>query len=282
MSETTETKIKFGYLSYDEMLARIESGELNEYDVIYSKDRLTTFVISEELKPIEIRSRVYVYNSVGEAVKEINENTDTYIGQIVSILEGNVYRGYIVNQNTKQGSFPFTVKPLTDTSSIDYNTLGNRPIENIIGSLEEPIIISELSNGIYSVKGQYKIADTEETIFLAASSVLFIVEKSAEGILIKKITSSEIIDYSIKDSVVSSSSIVTRTFLEEQGFITAKYVDEKIAALDFIKKEEVNRYVNNLVISILDTELDTMVGKKIDEKIQETSSEQIDELFINK
>lgn len=281
MSETTETKIKFGYLSYDEMLARIQSGELNEYDVIYSKDRLTTYVISEELKPIEIRSRVYVYNSVAEAVKEINENADTYIGQIVSILEGNVYRGYIVNQNNKKRNLTYTVEPLTDTSSIDYNTLGNRPIENIVGSLEEPIIISELNNGIYSVKGQYKIADTEGTIFLAASSVLFIVEKSTEGILIKKITSSEIIDYSIKDSVISSSSIVTHTFLEKQGFATTKYVDEKIAALDFIRKEEVNKYVNDLVVSILNTELDTMVDKKIDEKIQETSSEQIDELFIN-
>lgn len=274
-------KTKFGYLSYGDMLQKITDGILDQNDIIFTKDTKEVYIISSDLEPVALKSKVYVYNSVEEAINAINVNKDTYIGQIVSILEGDTYRGYIVNQNIKQRNIAYTVEPLTDTSSIDYNTLGNKPIVNIIGTTENPIIISELNNGIYSVKGEYRIADTEKTIFLAASSALFIVEKSAKDISIKKITSSDIIDYSIKDSVVSSSSIVTHTFLEEQGFATTKYVDEKIIALDFIRKEEVNEYVNNLVISILNAELDTMVDKKIDEKIQETSSEQIEELFTN-
>lgn len=274
-------KTKFGYLSYGDMLQKITDGILDQNDIVFTKDTKEVYIVSSDLEPIALKSKVYVYDSVEEAIKAINVNKDTYIGQIVSVLEGDTYRGYIVNQNIKQRNVAYTIEPLTDTSSIDYNTLGNKPITNIIGTTENPIVISELNDGIYSVKGEYKIANTEETIFLAAASSLFIVDKSTEGILIKKITSSDIIDYSIKGSAVSYSSIVTHTFLEEQGFATTKYVDEKILALDFIRKEDVNKYVNDLVMSILNEELDSMVDKKIDEKIQVTSSEQVEELFTN-
>ena len=223
MSENTEAKIKFGYLSYDEMLTRIDTGELNEYDVIYSKDRLTTFVISEELKPIEIRSRVYVYDSIVEAESALNTAIDTYIGQIVSIKYNDKYRGYIVNQNIKG----FYVTPLDKHPDIiDYNTLGNRPIVNLTGTLDIPIVVSELNSGLYLIKGQYTISDDISTVYLSASGALFSVEKTSSAVYIKKITSTEITDYTVTD-VTKSYSYITKEFLEENGYTTTSYVDEK-------------------------------------------------------
>lgn len=98
MSETDRDRIKFAYLTYDDMLSKLESGDINEYDIIYSKDKHITYLITEYLQPLELRSRVYAFNSVSEAEIGLNDATDTYVGQIVSILDKDAYRGYIVNQ----------------------------------------------------------------------------------------------------------------------------------------------------------------------------------------
>lgn len=279
MSETTETKIKFGYLSYDEMLARIESGELNEYDVIYSKDRLTTFVISEELKPIEIRSRVYVYNSKKDAIREINKNSDTYVGQIVSILEGNTYRGYIVNQNTKLRSTTYTVEPLTDISSIDYDTLGNRPIINMVGTLDAPIIIDTLLSGIYKIKGQYKISNSEETIYLSADGDLFFIEVTTSQTLVKRFTKDSIYDFVITTDGISKTVYITDEYLKAQGYVTTGYIDTKIIALEDSIKKDVKVYVESVIADKVDSILDEKLTEKLNEMIQETPNKKVEDLF---
>ena len=113
-------RVKFAYLTYDDMLLRLESGEINEYDVIFSKDKLTTYIITADLKPIELKSRVYVFDSIEDAEKVLNESSDTYVGQIVSILYEDTYKGYIVNK--KNGRY--NVTPLCqDSKAIDSNTL---------------------------------------------------------------------------------------------------------------------------------------------------------------
>ena len=67
-------RIKFAYLTYDDMLSKIDSGDLNEYDIIYSKDQYVTYLITEELKPLQLRSRVYVFDSVSEAEIKLNKH----------------------------------------------------------------------------------------------------------------------------------------------------------------------------------------------------------------
>jgi len=275
----SQNRAKFGYLSYDDMLQKITDGVLDQHDIVFTKDTKETYIISPDAEPIALKSKVYVYNSMTEAIREINRNTDTYIGQIVSILDGDTYRGYIVNQNTKYRTTSYTVSPLTDTSSIDYNTLGNKPIINLIGTLDEPITLSELSNGTYSIIGQYKVKDSEETIYLNASPTVVIIEKDNNKTFIKKISSSEIIDYVITDDIVEKKAYATDKFLEEYGYATTSYVDNKIAVLDFITKDEVSIYVDNLVNEILDNILDSKIDKKIDEKIQPVGEEYVVSLF---
>ena len=277
MTTTTKTKVKFGYLSYDDMLARIESGELNEYDIVFSKDKFVTYLISEELRPIELRSRVYIYSSIDEAMVALNQNTDTYIGQIVSILDGDAYRGYIVNENVNG----YIITPLYENpNSIDYNKLGNRPIENYMGTLDNPIIVEELLSGIYKIKGQYKILDNEETVYLSVDGDLFLVEVSETEKLIKRFTKDSIYDFVITDNDIKKNVYVTDDYLTSRGYTTNDYIDSKILALEESIKVDIQSYVEDIITEKVDMIIDERLDIKLEERIQETSNEEVESLFV--
>ena len=275
----SQNRAKFGYLAYNDMLQKITDGVLDQHDVVFTKDTKETFIIDPDGNPIALRSKVYVYDSMTEAIRELNRNTDTYVGQVVSILEGETYRGYIVNQNTKQKTTYYTVSPLTDTSSIDYNTLGNKPIINLVGTLDEPIILSNLDNGTYSILGQYMVYPKDITTFLNASPIIVLIEIQDSKKYIKKISSTEIIDYEINEDSISCKKYLTDLFLKENGYATISYVDNKIATLDFITKNEITEYVDNLVNEKLENILDSKIDAKIDEKIQPVEEDVVVSLF---
>ena len=97
-------RAKFGYLNYSDIQTRIEEGKLNQYDVVYCKDKKNQYLIDGDLNLIELRSRIYIYSSEEEAIDELNKNTDTYVGQLVSILpcsfvrfvsNGNLYSNFL-------------------------------------------------------------------------------------------------------------------------------------------------------------------------------------------
>ena len=275
----SQNRAKFGYLAYNDMLQKITDGVLDQHDVVFTKDTKETFIIDSEGNPIALRSKVYVYDSMTDAIRELNRNTDTYVGQVVSILEGDTYRGYIVNQNTKQRTTYYTVSPLTDTSSIDYNTLGNKPIINLVGTLDEPIILSNLDNGTYSILGQYMVYPKDITTFLNASPIIVLIEIQDGKKNIKKISSTEIIDYEINEDSISYKKYLTDLFLKENGYATISYVDNKIATLDFITKSEISEYVDSLVNEKLENILDSKIDAKIDEKIQPVEEDVVVSLF---
>jgi len=274
-----QKRTNFGYLSYDDMLQKIADGIINENDIVFTKDTKETYIISSESEPIALKSKVYVYNSKEEATKAINENSDTYIGQIVSVLEGNTYRGYIVNQNFKSRSATYTIEPLTDTSSIDYNTLGNRPIINMVGTLDEPVIIDTLLSGIYKIKGQYKISSNEETVYLSADGDLLLIEVSGFQIFVKRFTKDSIYDFVITIDGVSKTVYVTEEYLKIQGYTTTEYVDAKAAALEESIKKDVETYVESLIETKVDSILDEKLDEKLNEMIQETPNEKVVDLF---
>lgn len=277
-----DNKVKFGFLLYEDMLLKLSEGIINQYDVIFTKDTKETYIISSDLEPIALRSKVYVYNSKEDAIEAINNNTDTYVGQIVSILEGDTYRGYIVNKNSKLRTNSYTVSPLTDISSIDYNTLGNKPIINKVGQSNNPIIISTLENGIYSISGHFKIASNDVTTHLNPNATIFIVGHNDENISIKKIATKEIIDYTINDDLSTViNQYITSDYLKYNGYVTTSYVDEKLIALDFVAKEDMNVYVEELVLSVIDEKIVPIVDERIDKKILGATDEQIKNLFMN-
>lgn len=286
---------RLGYLSFSDILLRITEGKLDAYDLVFCKDTNEFYIISPELQPCPIRSKVYIFESVLDANTKLNEATDTYVGQIVSVLIGEEYRAYIVNQKATTGRY--YIAPInTFTGEIDYNTLGNRPITNMVGTLDSPIDISKLPTGIYQISGQYIISEYDSTIYLSAKSNLFIVDTESDNIKIKKITSTEIIDYVVTPEAMTSNIVVTSEYLKSQGYVTQEYVDERISALEAIIKEDTIEYVkNNIMEEIdvivdekievafdekLDTVLDEKIDQKIDEKISSTATDDITSLFL--
>ena len=257
-----EGRAKYGYMSSASIPLKIQSGEIDAYDIIYTTDTHEAYVISPELEPWAVRSRIYVFDSVEEANTQLNANTDTYIGQIVAILCNDTYRGYIVNSVDSQ----FTVTPLCENpEQIDYNTLGNRPIVNLEGTLGNTIIVDELDNGIYNIKGQYKIDSSDITLNISANEILFMVEKSDDSIKIKQISNDNITDYLVLDGVITSDTYITSEYLSQCDYATKEYVDIKIAALQESINENVREYISDIV--------DEQLGIVLDEKIENSMSD---------
>lgn len=273
------TRAKWAYLSYDSIQQKIDEGVLDSYDVIYVKDTHENMIVTPELDIWSVRSRIYTFDSVVEANEKLNINTDTYKGQIIAILNNDKYKAYIVNQD--ENSIYYTT-PLSE-DNIDYNTLGNKPIENLVGTLDEPILITTLTPGIYKVKGQYKIIETEETVYLSVNGDLFLIEESNDGKLIKYFTKDTIQDYVISGNDITKKTYVTDSYLSDKGYTTTTYVDTKVAALEEAIKTDVKSYVEQILEEVIaekvDELLDERLDAKLDEKIQGIPSETVIGLF---
>lgn len=274
-----ENRSKLSIINYDKIAEYINNGLLNKFDIIYTKDTHENIIISEDLKAIPIQSKIYRFLNVEQCEEELNKNLNTYEGQIVAILGNDSYSAYIVNKNKAN---KFYVTPLNIyNGSIDYNTLGNKPIINLNGEISNPIILDQENDGIYRVIGNYKISEHLSTIFSSVNSNLFLITRELENIYIKKISAKDITDYVINNGQVTTSTVPTTDWLTRQGYVTERYVDDKIAALDFVTKKEVEDYVNSVVIGTIDNIVNERIDKKFEEKFIDTSEKEALEVFTN-
>lgn len=285
------TRAKFGYLNYADMLTLLNSDDpkkkLNAHDIVFGKDTKEQYWISPELEPVAIRSRVLCFDTTTDAYKALNADSATYEGQIVAVKNGTNYEGYIVNVNTKG---KYYVTPMSVSGEIDYNTIGNRPIENVIGTLDTPVTLDQLSTGVYRVSGQYKISQNIETTYLTTTANLYMVNKTDSSVTIRKIDTEEIITYTITGGEVSKVRVLTEEMLA--NYATIAYVDAKLAALDIVTKDDVKAYVDELLATTIDElvetkveakfneSLDERIDARIDEKITEVEDNSISELFV--
>lgn len=111
---------KPGYMNYDDIADRLESGKLNAYDTVYTKDTHEVVFIKEDKSLIRMKCRLDVYPSVVVAEYYLNLNTDTYVGQIVGIEQGEWIRLYNVNYADDK----FIVKKV---GVDEYGQLDNKP-----------------------------------------------------------------------------------------------------------------------------------------------------------
>ena len=271
----TNTRAKFGYLNYDSMIEKISNGVFDTNDIVFGKDTHETYIISEDSTPIPMKSKVYVFDSVADANTALNTNTDTYKGQIISILNNDKYSAYIVNQDPN-GVYFATV---LSADNIDYNTLGNRPIENLVGTLDSPIMISNLDTGMYKVKGQYKISSTDITTYLSTDGDLFIIEVSATEKFIKRFTKDTIQDYVISDSGVEKKVYVTDKYLIDNGYSTTSYVDSKFTAFEETIRHDIQTYVEQTVEQVIEQKVDEIIDAKLDERIKGSTDEEVQNFF---
>ena len=271
------TRAKFGFLNYEDMIARIAEGKLDQYDIVFSKDQKQVFIINESLEPVAMHSKVYVYESVEKANEALNENTDTYVGQIVSILNGDVYYGYIVNKDAK-GSY--YVKPLYEHSeTIDYDTLGNNPIENKVGTFNAPIILAELPTGTYNICGKYKVTANDEKEYLTGERRLALVNNMGDTSTIKVVTADGIINFVVKNGEVISDRVITESSLKEHGYTTESYVDERIQELDLVQRHEIDEYIKNYISNELEDTINEKINTALNSKLQPIKEDDVLSLF---
>lgn len=282
MATNAQTRAKFAYLKYETMMENLSDEgldpkkKLNAYDINFTPDTKECYVIAPDLNPWPIKSKVYTFDSIELANEQLNQNSDTYAGQVVAIRHDEKYFGYIVNENDNG----FYTTPLSELADdIDYDTLGNRPIINLVGTLDFPIMVSNLDTGIYKIKGQYKISDLEETVYLSASGALFIVNKNTDNVAIKQITTDTIVDYIIENNELVSHKYITENYLKENNYTDSYYVDAKIEAAKLLLEEDLKNYIIETINSVMTEELDKRIDERIETYIQPTGDDQIADLF---
>lgn len=273
------TRAKWAYLPYDSIQPKIDEGILDQFDVIYTSDSHENLIITPDLTLWSVRSRIYTFDSVADANTALNTNTDTYKGQIVSILNGDKYTAYVVNQDSN-GVYSATT---LSAENVNYNNLGNRPIENLVGTLDVPIMIDGLNTGMYKVKGQYKISATDITTYLSTDGDLFIVEISATEKFIKRFTKKTIQDFVISDGEIKKNTYITEEYLADNGYSTNDYVDVKLTAFETSIKNDIESYVEqtveDIIINKVDAIIDERLDVKLDERIQISTNEEVEDFF---
>lgn len=281
-TRNSQTRAKFAYLKYESMLSNLSDEtldpkkKLNAYDINFTPDTKECYIISPDLIPWAINSKVYTFDSIESANEQLNQNTDTYSGQIIAIQYDEKYFGYIVNKNVDG----YYVSPLNEyPDEINYDKLGNRPIINLIGTLDEPIMVSDLDTGIYKIKGQYKVSNLEETTYLSASDTLFIVNNQKDTISIKKVTIDDIVDYVITNETLMVNKYITEDFLKEKKYVDSDYVDTKTETVKLLLEDELKKYIVETIDSVMGESLDKKIDERINTFIQPTEDEQITDLF---
>lgn len=215
----TQRGIKYAYIDDSEIQERINSGELDPYDIIFAKQSHTQYIVKPDLTLFDITGKLYSFNSISEANEILNSQTNTYQGQLVSIYSDSlqVYQGYIVNKN-ETGTFYVT--PLWESGGeSDYNALQNIPIANLVG---DGIILSTKDTGLYKVVGSYKISPYDEEMRIATNAMLFFVEKNT---YVKEISPSYIRYYQISNTEIIESNYITEKYLSDNNYITETYLD---------------------------------------------------------
>lgn len=271
-----ENRVKYAYLDYSDISTRIKNGEIDQYDVVFTKDTHEQYLIKDDLSLLNIKSRIYCFDSIISAKEKLNSNTDTYEGQIVAIADNDsgVYHGYIVNKSNDE----YIITSLTDNGNkIDYDSLVHRPIINKTGSLANLLTIGELDNGLYSISGEYRIFLEYPTIFSSSINHLFVVEKENDKIYVKDVQAKKTVIYVLSNGQVSIENVITSNYLTENQYITETDFDAKIKALDFVTRNEISDYVKQITTEYLEQNLDSKIDKKINSLIADDS--EIDNLF---
>lgn len=264
MADFNEQNIKFGWLTKPEMLVAIQNGDLDAYDVCFTKDTHEQFLISSTLEPISIKSRLRIYGSVDSAIADINETTETYVGEILCVRDDSKFISYIVNQFDDGKYF---ISPICSDGQVDYNDLQNAPIKNLDGTVTNPVIIADLDTGHYKITGHFITPSGTEVTSIVGN--YFIVEQeSVNTKVIKRISTKSVIDYTIKDGNVTANKYATEKYIKDQGFVDKAYLDEALEAFRIATEKYIHDYVEVtctlLIKHIIDDELNLRYAKKED------------------
>lgn len=258
MADYKENHIRFGWLTYQEMMDAIANGSLNEYDICLTNDTHQEFIINSKKEPVAINSRLRIYASVESAIADINATPQTYAGEILAIRDGEKFISYIVNQ-FEDGTF--YVSPIFREDQLDYNELQNTPIKNLDGSVTEPIRLVDLEDGWYKITGHFITPKGTEVTSIVGNYII-VEQTGINSKLIKRIASKDIYDYTITDGRVTSTKYATEKYIKDQGFATQDSVDYALAAF----KVSMENFVKDYVGSTCSLLVDHMINENLDQR----------------
>ena len=131
-------RAKFSYVNRSDIEKFIAIGKIDANDIVYTRDTHENIFIGSDLSINPVQSKIYSFQDIKSAEDYLNKATDSYAGQLVAIETNGHYSAYIVNKNDSS----FYVSLVSESVEPgDYNTLGNRPIDNLNGTLDTPIIV---------------------------------------------------------------------------------------------------------------------------------------------
>lgn len=159
-------------------------------------------------------------------------------------------------------------------NSLSYNKLSDKPIENLIGSLNAPVYISSLKDGIYKIKGQYIISQSNPTVQSSAEDVLFFISHDPElekKMTITKMQGTSIVLYFLQtDGTHRTDKYITENWITDQNYMSAD------AAKEFITKT-----IQESVADVIDQQLDEKLDSALNKKIGGISTEELTNIFNN-
>ena len=225
----TKPKSKLAYLSYDQIQPRIESGELDQYDLVYEKNQRILYMIDKDKNVIPISSRLVSYESEQEAIADLNNRTDTYPGQVINVLNDGMYIPYVVNKNNDNEYYITSIAEICEYT--DYNKLSNVPIINIIANAGDNLVLSELNDGYYNILGTFKISPIDSTTHIVTSSVLYVIKHRGGNSYVRPLDSIDNELY-IVDAQGETSTTIVPTMDEVKDEIIAEieeYITKNMA-----------------------------------------------------
>lgn len=157
-------------------------------------------------------------------------------------------------------------------NSLSYNTLSDKPIINMIGSLNAPVYITSLEDGIYKIKGQFIIGGSNTTVNSSPEDTFFLVSHDPD--IQNKMTITKI-----------QGGSITLYFLESDGtFRTDRYITEEwVKAQNFMSansaKEYITQAIQETVSDVIDQTLDEKLDSALDKKLGGIPTEELNNIF---
>ena len=142
-----------------------------------------------------------------------------------------------------------------DTQTWDFLEVFGIP--EIVGLTKQPVILSELDEGLYRVKGTYKISPTYGMITLTPIDHIVFVSKQGDEVQIKVITDSAMTDYQVEDEDVTFVNEYATYQYVANNYATIVYVDNKVAAIE-AQISEIETNFRERVLEVMNDSLDNI------------------------
>lgn len=255
----------FAIASYGKIQTYIDEKILKYPSYVFCKDKNTMVFIDKDLHIQEIKGFDQSSIISVDVLPEENIQKNTFY-----ICNG---KGHLLINDVLVPVF----KELNETgeSGSDYDLLEHIPIANKYGEISSPIIISDLENGSYSIKGQYKIGGDNETVYVSSKDVIMLVESDDEYKYITRLGAKGIYQYTLDldTNKVTINEYATQSWILAQGYTTENYVDKAIENL-------YNRIAEEALVTITKlSQLENDMGYLTESDMTEIDEQEIVGLF---